>query len=135
LVLGSDDLGHEFLDQPLAAISAPGIRLIRQLGAALIGAGISRGVHRLVDDTIRTLAELAANHVSAELADGAAATCCDETEGELFIGGDAARCQATKAKELQELLGDHHDRVVARAVLLKLAARARTAGQDTSPMA
>jgi len=45
--------------------------------------------------------------------------------------GDAARRLATSAKELQELLGDHHDSVVARAVLLELAATARAAGQDT----
>jgi CHAD domain-containing protein len=45
--------------------------------------------------------------------------------------GDAARRQAAQAKELQQLLGDHHDSVVARAVLVDLAATARAAGQDT----
>ncbi|MGO9081311.1 MAG: CHAD domain-containing protein [Streptosporangiaceae bacterium] len=45
--------------------------------------------------------------------------------------GGAARRQATQAKELQQLLGDHHDSVVARTVLLDLAAKARVAGQDT----
>ena len=45
--------------------------------------------------------------------------------------GGAARRQATQAKELQQLLGDHHDSVVARTVLLDLAAKARAAGQDT----
>jgi CHAD domain-containing protein len=45
--------------------------------------------------------------------------------------GGAARRQAARAKELQELLGDHHDSVVARSVLLELAGKARTAGEDT----
>ena len=39
--------------------------------------------------------------------------------------------QAAQARELQQLLGDHHDSVVARAVLLDLAAKARAAGEDT----
>jgi len=46
------------------------------------------------------------------------------------LGGKAER-QAMKAKELQQLLGDHHDSVVARAVLLDLATTARAGGQDT----
>ena len=45
--------------------------------------------------------------------------------------GGAARRQAARAKELQQLLGDHHTRAAARAVLLDLAAQARAAGQDT----
>ncbi len=46
------------------------------------------------------------------------------------LGGTAAR-QAARAKELQQLLGDHHDSVVARALLLNLAQQARAAGEDT----
>ncbi len=46
------------------------------------------------------------------------------------LGGKARR-QATRAKALQELLGDHHDSVVARTVLLQLATKARADGQDT----
>jgi CHAD domain-containing protein len=38
---------------------------------------------------------------------------------------------AAQAKELQQLLGDHHDSVVARTVLLSLAQHARAAGEDT----
>lgn len=45
--------------------------------------------------------------------------------------GGAARRQAARAKELQQLLGDHHDSVVARTVLLDLAGKARAAGEDT----
>jgi CHAD domain-containing protein len=45
--------------------------------------------------------------------------------------GGAARRQAAQAKELQQLLGDHHDSVVARTVLLELAKQARAAGEDT----
>jgi CHAD domain-containing protein len=45
--------------------------------------------------------------------------------------GGMARRQAAKAKKLQELLGDHHDSVVARTVLLDLAGQARAAGEDT----
>ena len=36
-----------------------------------------------------------------------------------------------QAEELQQLLGDHHDSVVARTVLLDLAGKARAAGEDT----
>ena len=46
------------------------------------------------------------------------------------LGSTASR-QAAQAKDLQQLLGDHHDSVVARTVLLDLAAQARTAGEDT----
>jgi len=45
--------------------------------------------------------------------------------------GGAARHQAAQAKELQQSLGDHHDSVVARTVLLELAQQARAAGEDT----
>jgi len=45
--------------------------------------------------------------------------------------GRAADRQAAQAKELQQLLGDHHDSVVARTVLLDLAGKARAAGEDT----
>ena len=45
--------------------------------------------------------------------------------------GRMASRQAAEVKELQQLLGDHHDSVVARAVLLDLAAKARAAGEDT----
>ena len=46
------------------------------------------------------------------------------------LGAPASR-QAAQAKELQELLGDHHDSVVTRTVLLGLAGQARAAGEDT----
>jgi CHAD domain/CYTH domain len=46
------------------------------------------------------------------------------------LGRTASR-QAAQAKELQQLLGDHHDSVVARTVLLDLAQNARAAGEDT----
>jgi CHAD domain-containing protein len=45
--------------------------------------------------------------------------------------GRAASRQAAAAKDLQQVLGDHHDSVVARAVLLDLAGKAREAGEDT----
>jgi CHAD domain-containing protein len=45
--------------------------------------------------------------------------------------GRTARRQIAQAKELQQLLGDHHDSVVARIVLLDLAQMARAAGEDT----
>ena len=45
--------------------------------------------------------------------------------------GSAAGRQAAAAKDMQEVLGDHHDSVVARAVLLDLAGKAREAGEDT----
>ncbi len=46
------------------------------------------------------------------------------------LGGAASR-QAAAAKDLQQVLGDHHDSVVARTVLLDLAGKARKAGEDT----
>lgn len=46
------------------------------------------------------------------------------------LGSTASR-HAAQAKELQQLLGDHHDSVVARTVLLNLAGKARAAGEDT----
>ena len=45
--------------------------------------------------------------------------------------GSTARLQAAQAKELQQVLGDHHNSVVARTVLLELAHQAREAGEDT----
>ena len=45
--------------------------------------------------------------------------------------GSAASRQAEAAKDLQQVLGDHHDSVVARTVLLDLAGKAREAGEDT----
>ena len=45
--------------------------------------------------------------------------------------GRTASSQAAQAKELQQLLGDHHDSVVVRTVLLDLAGKARVAGEDT----
>jgi len=45
--------------------------------------------------------------------------------------GGAAKRQVKQTKELQQLLGDQHDSVVARTVLLDLAAKARAAGEDT----
>ncbi len=46
------------------------------------------------------------------------------------LGSTASR-QAEQAKDVQQLLGDHHDSVVARTVLLDLAGKARAAGEDT----
>jgi len=45
--------------------------------------------------------------------------------------GGAAKRQASRAKGLQGLLGDHHDSVVTRTVLLGLVSQARDAGEDT----
>ena len=52
-------------------------------------------------------------------------------EAAVPVLGRMASRQAAQAKELQQLLGDHHDSVVARAVLLDLAGKARAAGEDT----
>ena len=49
----------------------------------------SRCVLRLLDGAGQTLAEIAADHVSAEPADGSAATSWDEIEAELVTGGPA----------------------------------------------
>ncbi len=46
------------------------------------------------------------------------------------LGGKARR-QASRTKRLQGLLGDHHDSVVARAVLGAIAGQARAEGEDT----
>jgi CHAD domain-containing protein len=52
-------------------------------------------------------------------------------EAAVPVLGDTASRQAAWASELQQLLGDHHDSVVARIVLLDLADQARSAGEDT----
>ena len=49
----------------------------------------SRRVLRLLDGAGQALAEIAADHVSAEPADGSAATSWDEIEAELVTGGPA----------------------------------------------
>ena len=46
------------------------------------------------------------------------------------LGGQASR-QAAQAKDLQELLGDHHDSVVTRTVLRGLAEQAQSTGEET----
>ena len=46
------------------------------------------------------------------------------------LGGKARR-QAVRAKKVQELLGDHHDSVIARTVLRGLADQARAVAEDT----
>ncbi|WP_067461919.1 CYTH and CHAD domain-containing protein [Actinomadura macra] len=45
--------------------------------------------------------------------------------------GRAAKRQVARAKRLQEVLGDHQDGVVSRAVLLEIAARAHGYGEET----
>jgi CHAD domain-containing protein len=45
--------------------------------------------------------------------------------------GASAQRQAAESRDLQQLLGDHHDSVVERTVLLNLAAAARADGHDT----
>jgi CHAD domain-containing protein len=57
------------------------------------------------------------------------------TEAALPALGKKARRQARRAKEQQQLLGDHHDSVVARTALLDLAKKARAAGGKPSPTA
>jgi len=53
------------------------------------------------------------------------------TEAAVPALGNAASRQATRAKELRQLLGDHHDGVVARTVLLDLAQEARATREVT----
>lgn len=45
--------------------------------------------------------------------------------------GGAAKRLARRTKKLQELLGEHHDNVVARAILRDIASEAHAAGEDT----
>ena len=52
-------------------------------------------------------------------------------EAAVPVLGSTASRQAEQAKDVQQLLGDHHDSVVARTVLLDLAGKARAAGEDT----
>jgi CHAD domain-containing protein len=52
-------------------------------------------------------------------------------EAAVPVLGAKAQRRATRARRLQQLLGDHHDSVVARRVLLDLAAQARADGHDT----
>jgi len=102
----------------------------------------SRRVLGLLDGSGRVLAEVAADHVWAEPA-GGSAVWWDEIGAGLVTGGPellmaiearlrrAGARPAATATKLQQLLGDHHDSVVARTVLLDLARKARAAGEDT----
>ena len=78
----------------------------------------SRGILRLLDEGSRTLAEIAADHVSAEPAAGSAATSWEEIKVELVTGGPkllkaidarlrrAGARPAVTATKLQRALGD-----------------------------
>jgi len=98
-----------------------GLVRARTRGAALapvVRIRTSRGVLRLLDDASRTLAEIAADHVSAAPADGSAATSWDEIEVGLVTGGpglleaidsrlrEAGARPAATATKLQRALGD-----------------------------
>ena len=123
-----------------------GLVRARTRGAALapvVRMRTSRGVIRLLDESSRTLqralaAVPATEDAGAEDRDAAlhearkaAKRGRYAAEAALPALGGRARRQAERAKKLQELLGDHHDSVVARTVLRDLAGQARAAGEDT----
>src|SRR5271166_3252022 len=98
-----------------------GLVRARARGAALapvVRMRTGRGVLRLLDEGSRTLAEIAADHVSAEPAGGSAATCWEEIGVELVTGDpglltaidarlrEAGARPAATVTKLQRALGD-----------------------------
>ena len=118
-----DDLDALLADPPLTPLAE------RQAGKAL-----PRPVRRAARRLQRALAAVpAAGDRDAAIHEARKATKRARYAAEAAAPalGRAAGRQAAQAKELQQLLGDHHDSVVARAVLLDLAGKARAAGEDT----
>ena len=118
-----DDLHALLADPPLTPLAK------RQAGKVL-GKPVRRAARRLQ----RALAAVP----GAEDRDTAIHEARKATKGARYAAeatmralGMTVRRQAARAKELQQLLGDHHDSVVARMVLLDLAQMARVAGEDT----
>ena len=118
-----DDLDALLADPPLMPLAE------RKAGKAL-----AKPVRRAARRLQRTLAVVpAAQDRDAAIHEARKATKRARYAAEAAVPalGSPASRQAAQAKELQQLLGDHHDSVVARTVLLDLAAKARAAGEDT----
>jgi CHAD domain-containing protein len=118
-----DDLDALLADPPLTP------RATRKAGKAL-GKPVRQAARRLQ----RALAAVpAAEDRDAAIHEARKATKRARYAAEAAVPalGSTASRQAAQAKELQQLLGDHHDSVVARTVLLDLAGKARAAGEDT----
>ena len=118
-----DDLDALLADPPLTPLAE------RKAGKVL-GKPVRRAARRLQ----RALAAVpAAEDRDAAIHEARKATKRARYAAEAAVPalGSTASRQAARAKELQQLLGDHHDSVVARTVLLDLAGKARAAGEDT----
>ena len=104
------------------------------LAAHQAGKVLAKPVRRAARRLLRALAAVpAAENRDTALHDArkAAKRARYAAEAAAPVLGRFASRQAAQARELQQLLGDHHDSVVARTVLLDLAAKARATGQDT----
>jgi len=118
-----DDLDALLADPPLTPLAA------RQAGKVL-----AKPVRRSARRLRRALAAVPAagdRDAAIHEARKAAKRARYAAEAAVPALGRTASRQAAQAKELQQLLGDHHDSVVARTVLLHLAAKARADGEDT----
>jgi CHAD domain-containing protein len=121
---------HLLNDLDLLIADPPLTPLAERKAGKVLAKPVQRAARRLQ----RTLAEVpAAEDQDAAIHEARKATKRSRYAAEAAIPalGVKASRQVTQAKKLQELLGDHHDSVVARTVLLDLAGQARVADEDT----
>jgi len=119
------------LDDLDALLAAPPLTPLAKRKA---GKALARPVRRAARRLDRALAAVpAAGDRDAAIHEARKATKRARYAAEAAVPalGRTASRQAAQARELQQLLGDHHDSVVARTVLLDLARKARAAGEDT----
>jgi len=118
-----DDLDALLADPPLTSLAE------REAGKVL-----AKPVQRAARRLHRVLAEVpgaADRDAAIHEARKAAKRARYAAEAAVPALGGTTGDRAARAKELQQLLGDHHDSVVARTLLLRLAQQARAAGEDT----
>jgi CHAD domain-containing protein len=122
---------HRLLDDLDALLARPPLTPLAERTAGTV---LAKPVRRAARRLLRALAAVpAAENRDAAIHEArkAAKRARYAAEAAVPALGSTASRQAGQAKDLQELLGDHHDSVVARTVLLDLAAKARAAGEDT----
>ena len=119
------------LDDLDALLARPPLTPLAERGA---GTALAKPVRRAARRLLRALAAVpAAENRDAAIHEARKAAKRARYAAEAAVpalGGTASR-QAAQAKDLQQLLGDHHNSVVARTVLLDLAGKARAAAEDT----
>ncbi len=119
------------LDDLDALLADPPVTSLAQRRAATALTRPVQHAHRRLDRALAAVPAAADHDAAIHEARKAAKRARYAAEAAVPALGAKALRQATQAKELQQLLGDHHDSVVARIVLLDLAAQARADGLDT----